>query len=56
MIDDAHDNALMMHMPWMNMLNTMGVTCYVGLGLCKLNPLKRRKQLCSYVSLPIRST
>jgi hypothetical protein len=26
MIDDAHDNAIMMHMPWMNMLNTRGVT------------------------------
>jgi hypothetical protein len=25
MIDDGHDNALMMHMPWMNMLNTRGV-------------------------------
>jgi hypothetical protein len=26
MIDDAHGNAIMMHMPWMNMLNTRGVT------------------------------
>jgi hypothetical protein len=26
MIDDAHDNAITMHMPWMNMLNTRGVT------------------------------
>jgi hypothetical protein len=26
MIDDAHDNAIMMHMPWMHMLNTGGVT------------------------------
>jgi hypothetical protein len=26
MIDDAHDNAIMMHMPWLNMLNTRGVT------------------------------
>jgi hypothetical protein len=26
MIDDAHDNAIMMHMPWMSMLNTRGVT------------------------------
>jgi hypothetical protein len=26
MIDDAHDNALMMHMPWMSMLNNCGVT------------------------------
>jgi hypothetical protein len=26
MIDDAHDNAIVMHMPWMNMLNTTGVT------------------------------
>jgi hypothetical protein len=26
MIDDAHDNAIMMHMPWLNMLNTKGVT------------------------------
>jgi hypothetical protein len=26
MIDDAHDNALMMHMQCMSMLNTKGVT------------------------------
>jgi hypothetical protein len=26
MIDDAHDNAIMVHMPWMNMLNNRGVT------------------------------
>ena len=32
MIDDAHDNAIMMHMPWMNMLNTRGVTPEFGLG------------------------
>jgi hypothetical protein len=29
MIDDAHDNALMMHMPLMNMLNTRGVIVYL---------------------------
>jgi hypothetical protein len=29
MIDDAHDNAIMMNMPWMNMLNTGGVTPFL---------------------------
>jgi hypothetical protein len=33
MIDDAHDNAFMMHMQCMSMLNTRGVTLMINITL-----------------------